>query len=276
MKKITFITGSLMGALALASTSANVVPGYSQRYEAATLSGTTLANGEIFADSVDEGADGKAIGSFDLTQTTPNGSQAITNTGEGKSIDFSRNIAILGAYTIQIVVRVDSGNVDGRQGPIGFAENAGYGGVFAGINADEYSNNRAVGSIVRGGNLGGIDKPGMLEAKTTRTFESGTWGIYTIVVDPTADNQLTATFDRLSDGSNIFTLTRSLSGNTNDVTSIAITGRLFGGEMGASAADRTDEFRGAIADIVIYDSALDTNDLETNKAAFISLFQTAL
>ena len=87
---------------------------------------------------------------------------------------------------------------------------------------------------------------------------------------------MTATFDRLSDGSNIFTLTRSLGGNTNDVTSIAITGRLFGGEMGASAADRTDEFRGAIADIVIYDSALDTNDLETNKAAFISLFQTAL
>jgi len=78
----------------------------------------------------------------------------------------------------------------------------------------------------------------------------------------------------LSNGANVFTITKAMPNKSSDVGVISVNGRLFGGETSRRDAKRTDEFRGAIADMIIYDFALNSDDLAKNKAAFTSLFYT--
>ena len=82
---------------------------------------------------------------------------------------------------------------------------------------------------------------------------------------------MTATFDLLAGLSNEFTLTDGDS-STAPVGGLALNGRLFGGEMGG-ALEGTDNWRGAIADVVVYNFALSQSQIDQNTAEFQALYQ---
>ncbi|MEI6892119.1 MAG: PEP-CTERM sorting domain-containing protein [Pontiella sp.] len=255
----------IVGAAALwvaGAASAALVTGFDQRYQADDYNTDT----GIWTDSA-SGWNATATGTFGTT-TTANGSTAVVNTGAGTAMGFTRGIALGGAgYTIQAVIRIDDGNTDLRQGPIAMGD-GGWGGVFMGAQTEADGNVR-----LRGGNQAGSSGANVLQIDSTMTgVTDGMWGVYTLVVDATDGVEtMTASFNQL-DGTSLFMETYGV-GLTADVGQIDAVGQLFGGEYGQGDAD---SWLGAIADVIIYNSALSTLDLATNEAEFQSLYVAAI
>jgi len=246
---------------------ADIVENFDQRYEGANY------NNGVWLDSVSSNQNATAVNESNFTiVNTPNGAQAVANTGSLDSavMNFTRNSSLNGAgFTIQAVIRLDddgsSSTTDGgyRQGPFAIAESGGFSGIFMGA----YANNT---SSLRSGNVNGSSPNSMLNGTATNTLSVGTWGIYTLVTETGENPQMTASFVRLDDLSNAFTITDTTN-QTGNIISLSTSGRLFGGEMGG-ALSATDNWVGAIADIIVYDSALDTSDINANLIELQNLY----
>jgi hypothetical protein len=250
----------MMGAAALmvaGAASAALVGGYDQRLQADDYNTDT---GE-WADSVSATQNATASGSFGTT-TTPGGSTAVVNTGSGTSMSFTRDNAVAGqGYTVQAVIRVDAIGTDNRQGPYALGD-GGWSGLYMGASAGGAVN-------IRGGNQGSGGTDALRIENQTMDVSAGTWGVYTLIFDATATDTITATFDLLSDGSTAFSAVEQ-NGLSTDVSGILNNGLLFAGEVGQ--ADATG-WLGAIADVVVYNSALSTADLAQNKTEFYNVYQ---
>ncbi|MEI6892118.1 MAG: hypothetical protein V5783_08110 [Pontiella sp.] len=246
-----------------------IVDGFDQRYMAYDYD----AISGVWTDSAGS-ANATAINSIDFTITTntPNGRPAVVNrglVGDGTAMNFTRASAVAtNGFTIQAVIRLDADVApESRRGPFACDEATGWSGLYMGAQAGSSSQ-------IRSGNLGDTQSGDyVLAGSVVNTLEAGTWGIYTLVVDPMADDQMVATFDLLSDGSTAFTITASVPGDTNWVGGISASGRLFGGDMGGSADADTDNWMGAIADLVVYDYVLSSDDLATNEEAFQIIYR---
>ncbi len=247
-----------------------IVDGFDQRYMAYDYESVT----GVWTGYVSAAQSAAAVnpGDFSITTNTPNGRPCVVNmglNGEGTAMNFTRNTAMEGGFTIQMVLRIDGGNTDARQGPFACDEASGWSGLYAGAVAGGTSQ-------IRAGNLGNSGSGANVltgSAANTLSATNGTWGIYTLVVDPDAETQLSATFDLLEDGSTAFLIEASVADNTNSVGGISASGRLFGGDMGGGADADTDNWMGAIADVVVYNRVLNSAELAANEAAFQTLYQ---
>ncbi|MDP4896389.1 MAG: PEP-CTERM sorting domain-containing protein [Akkermansiaceae bacterium] len=269
--KITIGLATLIPLTLINSASAALVAGFDQRYVGSGFGATSAGTWDDAVGSADAVANIPA--SFTAT-TTPNGSDAVANSTAASFLNFTRANSLggtTGMLTIQAVIRID-GTVDDRSGPFALAQTSGWGGLYMGAQTDGVNNIRA-GNIGNSGNnttVLRIDNGG--SAVTT-----GTWGIYTLVVDGTQNTnpQLTASFALLSDLSNVFSLTTSstaLATGTN--LGLGTGGVLFGGERGTTDANNTTGgWNGAIADLVVYDSALNSSQISANNAEFKTLYQ---
>ncbi|MDF7799063.1 PEP-CTERM sorting domain-containing protein [Pontiellaceae bacterium B1224] len=256
MKKST-----LLGAAALmmvGTASAALVAGYDQRYQADDYNTGT----GVWADSGGS-ADATAAGIFGTT-TTANGSTAVVNTGTGTNMTFSRATALGGSgFTIQAVIRIDAANTDRRQGPIAMAD-GGWGGVFMGARTE------ADGNVnLRGGNQDSGSGSVLAIDSTMTGVTAGTWGVYTLIVAAGDTPTMVASFDRLSDGANLFYGFADVE-MSSDIGKIGVDGQLFGGEYNQDPADN---WLGAIAEVVVYNSALSTTDATANGIEFYDTYQ---
>ena len=248
----------LATSLFAAPIQAALTSGIDQRYQGDDFNVGT----GVWSDGVG-GADATADGAFGTT-TTPNGSTAVINSGAGTQMDFTGglNLNVTG-FTIQAVIQI-ADNTDRRQGPFGLDQSAGWGGLYAGARSNGNVESRA-GTQTAGSNAG------LLSASGTPAVAAGTWGILTLALDTSsATSPLSYSFDLLSDGSNVWSFTDVGNGTTDPTDAIGTSGRLFGGETGGAEGD-TDDWQGAIADLIIYDSVLTAAELDANKAEFQSL-----
>ncbi|MDF7799064.1 hypothetical protein P4C99_06290 [Pontiellaceae bacterium B1224] len=253
------------------STDELIVEGYDQRYNA-----YDFADG-VWTDSVSVAQNATAVNPFDFSVTnTPNGRPCVVNlgsNGDGTAMNFTRTSPVAtNGFTIQAVIRIDEDLAqDSRRGPYACDEATGWSGLYMGAQV-------AGTSQIRAGNLGNSGSGTyVLAGSANNTLDAGTWGIYTLVVNPASgDNQMVATFDLLEDGSTAFTITGDVPSTTNWVGGISASGRLFGGDMGGGADAATDNWMGAIADLVVYNRPLDSTELETNEDAFLSLYQDGI
>jgi hypothetical protein len=262
--KRTMMVGA--AALLVAGTAnAALITGASQRYVAGDFNGTT------WTDTGSQGADATASGTFNAT--TVNGLSIVENSTFGSVMDFTRTAALgstTGQATIQAVIRIDGNHSDpsSRSGPIGIAQANGWSGLYMGANIDG-------ANAIRGGNVGntGTKNDALNTSFNGATIEAGTWGVYTLVVDASQNTgpQLTVTFADISDlETDIWSHTySSVNNNTATTLGLGLNGALFSGEYNQGPAEG---WLGAIADIVIYDSALSTADLATNAAEFNTLY----
>jgi hypothetical protein len=251
MKKYMIVGAALMVA---GAANAALVSGASQRYVGGDFDGTT------WTDTGTQGANATANGTFNAI--TVNGVAAVENTGAGVQMDFTRSTSLNGAgFTIQTVIRIDDGNTDRRQGPVAMAD-GGWGGVFMGARteADGNINLRAGNQDSGSGSVLAIDD-------TMTGVTGGTWGIYTLLVSGADNPSMTATLTSI-DGTVLFSATDD-NGYSTDIGKINAAGGLFCGEYGQADAD---SWLGAIADVVVYDSALSAVDLATNAAEFQTLY----
>jgi hypothetical protein len=273
---ITINTNGLQEAVTLSMpprpSNVLIVDDYDQRYmaydyEAITGTWTGLVSAAQSATAVNPG-------DFSITTNTPNGRPCVVNSGnngEGTAMNFTReSVLATSGFTIQAVIRMDPGNTDSRQAPFACAEASGWSGLYMGAVAGGTSQ-------VRAGNLGNSGSgANVLSGSAANTLDTnGVWGVYTLVVDPTAATQMSATFDLLEDGLTAFTIESAIADATNWVGGISASGRLFGGEMGGGAT-ATDNWKGAIADVVVYNRVLDSAELAANEAAFQTLYQNEI
>jgi len=251
-------------ALAL-STNAAIVAGFDQRYASGDYSGGVWTDSAGSADATANNAAGF------LATTTPNGSAALANvtTGgnDGDVLAFTRGseLGSAGELTVQSVIRID-GTSDNRSGPYALDQTSGWGGLYAGSNADG-------GNDLRGGNVGNTgSNSSIINGSGGSAVTVGTWGIYTLTVDA-ATAELTATFTDLATGLDLFTDT--ITGPTTGAGStlgFSNAGVLFGGEQGGGAS-ATNGTQIAIADVVVYNSVLSSTDIATNIGEFQTLYQ---
>ncbi len=238
-----------------------LVGGYDQRYMAYDFDEVT----GVWTDTVTSAQNAAAdvVGGFSITTNTPNGRPAVVNDNNGYQMTFTRASAISETgFTIQAVIRLDSGNSDSRQGPFSLAD-GGWGGVYMGARAGETSK-------VRAGNIGSEGKGYQLEGEAGNSLSTNVWGVYTLIVDPTVTTQLVASFDLLVDGSNGFTITDSVTSTNTVVGRINTSGGLFSGERGALS--NTADWQGAIADLVVYNYVLSDSEIAANLNAFQTLY----
>ncbi|MDF7807736.1 hypothetical protein P4E94_09830 [Pontiellaceae bacterium B12219] len=245
-----------------------IIDGFDQRYMAYDYNPSS----GVWTDSVSSAQNATAsnIAGFSITTNTPNGRPAVVNVDNGLDMAFTRSSALSSTgFTIQAVIRIDSGNTDDRQGPYGLAQAGGWGGLYMGLRAADDGN-----SDIRAGNLGntGTKASALLIENASSTMSTDVWGIYTLTVDPMSTTQLVAQCNLLSDGSNVFTHTLSVADATNWVGAIGTAGGLFAGERGSALGD-TDNWQGAIADLVVYNRVLAPSELADNQAAFQTIYQ---
>ncbi|MGJ8641051.1 MAG: LamG-like jellyroll fold domain-containing protein [Opitutaceae bacterium] len=243
---------------------ADLVPGFDQRYASGDYIGGVWADSGGSAD-----ATASDVGAF-IATTTPNGAAAIENFTDGAVMDFDRASALgsAGSATVQTVIRIDASD-DDRKGPFALDQANGWSGLYMGANADGSNS-------IRGGNVGDTGGAGTsLNTSGGASVAAGTWGVYTLVIDGTQNSnpQLSATFQLLSDLSTVFSVDYT---NGDDATAATLglgtSGVLYGGERGGGAS-ATSGWEGAIADLVVYDSALNQVDLNANLLEFQSLYQ---
>jgi hypothetical protein len=242
-----------------------IVDGFDQRYMAYDYDVTS----GVWTDSVTSAQNATAgnLAGFSITTNTPNGRPAVLNSNDGLQMTFTRSSALSSTgFTIQAVIRLDAGNTDSRQGPFGLAEAGGWGGLFMGVRAGDTSK-------VRAGNLGNTGSgTTVLQAEAANTLSTNVWGVYTLTVDPMVTTQMVARLDLLSDGSEGFSITHSVAGATNWVGAIGTAGGLFAGERGGGLA-ASDNWQGAIADLVVYNRVLDDSEIVANQVAFQSIYK---
>jgi hypothetical protein len=179
-------------------------------------------------------------------------------------MSFTRSSALsTTGFTIQAVIRLDTGNTDSRQGPFSLAD-GGWGGVYMGARPGATSK-------VRAGNIGSLGKNYQLEGEADNSLSTNVWGIYTLTVDPMVTTQMVARFDFLEDGSNGFIITDSVVATNQTVGRIGTAGGLFSGERGA--LDQSANWQGAIADLVVYNRVLDNSEIAANQTAFQTIYQ---
>jgi hypothetical protein len=240
----------------------DILMGSVQRYQADDYGATSAG---VWDDSAGS-ADATAVGTF-VTTTTPNGSIGIENAGAGEQMNFSGAANLNGGFTIQAVIQIQN-NGDRRQGPFGLDQSTGWGGLYMGA--------RSNGNVeTRGGTQTPGSNAGLLSTNGTPTVAAGTWGILTLIGDVTNTSaQLTYSFD-LEDGTNVWSFTDVGDGSTNSIAGIGTAGRLFGGETGGGEP-ATDEWLGAIADLVVYDSVLTAAEIANNRSEFNTLYFTSV
>ena len=267
-----FIPALLALQLTIGSAGAQVVAGFEQRYQAANYDMTN----NVWPDSSENNIDATADGAFSLT-TTPNGATAVANRADdpGQFMDFDRGAGLgqLGGsgFTVQIVMSIDAdGNDDVRKSPIGFNEASGWSGLFMSARANDTVRLRA-------GNQGGTGRGTSLRGEDVdMTVDADVWGVYTLVVDTSANPPATWKFNRLSDAQELWSFTDD-NGFTEEIIGIDTVGKLFAGEQqNANVIGLSGDWRGAIADVVVYNTTLSSGQLDQNIAEFQALYSSDL
>jgi len=130
---------------------------------------------------------------------------------------------------------------------------------------------------IRGGNVDSArGAPGAFlnDGAVPNTAAVDQFAIYTLVVDPTASagNVFTATIIDPLTGTVL--ASTSLGNPGSAIEGLGNIGALFAGEDGApgSLFDRSDNFNGAIADLVVYNTALSAAELAQNNAFFTETY----
>jgi hypothetical protein len=264
MKKNMLVSAAVL--LVAGAAQASLVTGASQRYAGSDYNFTS----GVWDDTGTQNADATTTTTAAFTSTTTaSGATAVQNSTAGAVIDFARTAALgstTGQATIQAVIRMD-GNLEDRSGPIGISQDNGWSGLYMGANLDG-------SNAIRGGNVGNTGSGNDALNTSGGASVTSDWGVYTLVVDASQNTgpQLTATFAYLTDlDTDVFTVTYSSANNSTAATiGLGLEGALFSGEYNQ---EPTEGWNGAIADIVIYDSALSSTDLETNKTEFYNTYQ---
>ena len=123
--------------------------------------------------------------------------------------------------------------------------------------------------------FGGVNTP-----IATNNASPGEFAIYTLTVDPQATNVFTATIVNPLTGQTL--LSSTLQSNQGaSIGGIGNVGALFAGEVGVpggatNSFDAFDNFQGAIADLVVYNEALDADELAQNVNFFTTTFFVAV
>ncbi|MGJ8653616.1 MAG: hypothetical protein ACSHX8_10120 [Opitutaceae bacterium] len=252
------------------SACAQLTPGFDQRYKATdyTIGSTTWTDSVGTADATTTNAKG-----FSAT-TTPNGTAAVANMTsgavDGDIFTFTRTseLGSRGQLTVQSVIRIDA-NLDDRSGPYALDQTKGWSGLFAGANANGSHS-------FRGGNVGNTNANdgGVLGGSGDAVVPAGTWGIFTVIVDASvASPQMTVSFADLATGNTLFSNTAESSEVGLRTLGLSNKGVLFGGEQGHGAAD-TNGWGGAIADVIVYNTALSNRELAGNQYYFTSTYRS--
>ncbi|MGJ8638576.1 MAG: LamG-like jellyroll fold domain-containing protein [Opitutaceae bacterium] len=247
----------------------DLVAGFDQRYIGATYGAGSWPDSAGTANGTATNAEG-----FTLT-TTPNGAAAVANATSGLTngnvISFTRTseLGAAGQLTIQSVIRIDD-TTDDRSGPYALNQTSGWGGLYAGANADG-------GNALRGGNVGNTGTNGTtINGSGGAAVAAGTWGVYTVTIDSTvATPQMTATFTDLNTGVELFTNVVDSGSVGTGTLGFSNDGVLFGGEQGGGAS-ATNGWGGAIADVVVYNSLLTPANLAANFGEFQELYGVAV
>ena len=95
----------------------------------------------------------------------------------------------------------------------------------------------------------------------------GTWGVYTLTSSPSAG--LSASFVS-GDGATTY-LSFSDPATGTEIINLGTAGALFGGEQNNARLD-TDNWQGAIADVVVYNRVFSPAEITANTAAFNALY----
>ena len=259
-----------------------IVPGYDQRYVGADYDEATATlpdrsgNGQTATAKTNTvGQDSTVGGTFGFRQT-PRGIAALDNRDvfghTGERLEFTRVNQLGGSgngFTIQAVFAGDAPGADGASGVFGLSESAGFSGVFLGAQPGNIE--------VRGGN---VDNQGntagafLNDGNVSNAAGSGEFAIYTLVVDPNASagNVMTATITDPSSGTVL--ASTALGDPGSAIQGIGNIGGLFVGEVGAisDVFGDQDNFQGAIAEVVVYNSVLSPTQLAQNNNYFFEKY----
>jgi len=281
--KLIFASLGLFCFSQMTTANADILPGFDQRLEATNFDATT----GVLTDSVSATQNATAVGgSFGLT-TTPNGAPAIRNIDAlgdtGERLEFTRDTVLGGTsgFTIQAVF---SGNSvpggDTAGGIIGLNETAGFSGLFLGASPATDVELRA-GNVNGVGNVAGAFLNQGTADNLANTAAVDQFAIYTLVVDPNAaaGQVVTASIDDPLSGANLLSVQfgdpdPALLPGGNSIDGIGNIGGFFAGEVGTPNGQFNiqDNFNGALADVVIYNFALDEAQLAANTAYFTEGF----
>jgi len=207
---------------------------------------------------------------FTLT-TTPSSPTAVQNDGSDTSgnpvcMDFTRDSALNGpGFTIQAVIRLDAGNTSNKgQGPI-WMNGTDWSEVKFGTRLHGEGDSHM---YVRAGSQGSQSGALMYDSATgIQNVAAGTWLVATMLADTSA-NKMTVTYDLLSNGDNVKTLTDT--GSSGNIRDLYAAGALFTGNGNGTSESN---WHGAIADLVVYNFTLSSAELAANKKFFYDTYQ---
>lgn len=263
--------GLLLLAAALVAVStpgaamADLVAGYSQSYydAATTYNGTT---GVWTNTGSDTAANATAANTsyFSLT-TTPNGQSALANSSQltDALLSFTRTAALGGnGFTMMGVTRCDYSvsNGDGK-GPIAFGEADGYSG--SGGASFTYTQ-EGKSMFATGGNSGsGRISTGSTWFNWGGDYGGG-WYAWSVTVDRTSTIHWQL-FDLATGG---LAWEKDGGATSDNIVGIDESGVLFG------KVDGTGGWKGAIADVLVYNSVLSSDDVDANVDYFVASYYT--